>query len=666
MTLRLAVGLLVLALLPAPAGAQAPGFLDASATVQVPVRTDRLEYIYPELSQDVNGVALPTTSCGTNHFTWDADGSWFRFVEEGDENGCGLARLGADVPLGSSTLRLRFEADRWIRQTTGNPPKEFLQEVRLFDASGSQTQAISVFDPSADSHPASLPVSIDIPLAAAQGQVSLAWYFQDQGEGFGVFAVNPLPGQGFEAVVESPMLEFGGIPVLVQRLDEQRVGVRGTSVATATTVQIRVGEELARIGPVSLKVRVQGGLSFESATGPDGQAVRDADVQEVPHGGEREVTLSRNATAAGPGLYTISFVSTSPLEPVPILVPFALVVLFVPVAAGGVALRNSRHLMAQAPVAFQRSARLLDRFILVGLVAYFAVPVGVLLLGRLPLLASWPLDSEAGLIYILVGLGFVAFLALDFAGRRGLARLVASETAFRERSRQELERSNRDLEQFAYVASHDLQEPLRMVASYTELLRRRYHGKLDKEADEFIDFAMDGAARMRRLIDDLLAFSRVGTHGASFAAVSLDDALDQALLNVEAARREWGAQVERGPLPIVQGDRGQLVQVLQNLIGNAIKFRTPGLAPLIRVTATEDAKGCTVSVTDNGIGIDPKNFDRLFVIFQRLQTREAAPGNGIGLALCKRIVERHGGTIGVESAPGQGATFRFTLPRREP
>jgi signal transduction histidine kinase len=222
----------------------------------------------------------------------------------------------------------------------------------------------------------------------------------------------------------------------------------------------------------------------------------------------------------------------------------------------------------------------------------------------------------------------------------------------------ELKRSNEELEQFAYVASHDLQEPLRMVSSYTQLLGKRYKGRLDADADEFIAYAVDGATRMQALISDLLAFSRVNR--SDVVSISADGALDEALARLTAAIRESGAVITRMPLPTVHADRGQLVQLFQNLIGNAIKFSGDRVAA-VDVTASQTGGDWLFAVKDNGIGIDPRYAERIFGIFQRLHNRAAYPGTGIGLAICHRIVTRMGGRIWVDSRPGDGATFRFTI-----
>jgi PAS domain S-box-containing protein len=226
---------------------------------------------------------------------------------------------------------------------------------------------------------------------------------------------------------------------------------------------------------------------------------------------------------------------------------------------------------------------------------------------------------------------------------------------------EELNRSNEELEQFAYIASHDLQEPLRMVASYTQLLSKRYKGRLDSDADEFIAFAVDGASRMQRLIQDLLAYSRVGKKGGELLDVSSEESLLLAINNLRSAIEDSGALVTHDPLPRVMADEVQLTQLLQNLVGNAIKYQRPGV-PLIHVSAVRNDKGMWLfSIRDNGLGIDSQFFEKIFGMFQRLHKREEFAGTGMGLAICKKIVERHGGEISVESQPGVGSTFHFTL-----
>jgi light-regulated signal transduction histidine kinase (bacteriophytochrome) len=229
---------------------------------------------------------------------------------------------------------------------------------------------------------------------------------------------------------------------------------------------------------------------------------------------------------------------------------------------------------------------------------------------------------------------------------------------------EELTRSNVELDQFASVVSHDLQEPLRMITAYVRLLQTQYGAKLDKDADEFIGYVVDGAQRMQGLIDDLLTYSRVGTRGKEFTATDCNEVLARTLLNLTPAINESGARITHDQLPIVFGDEFQLGQLLQNLIGNAIKYRGQG-PPEAHVGCEALGKMWRFAVKDNGIGIDPEYAERIFVIFQRLHTRQEYPGTGIGLAICKRIVERHGGEIWVESSAGKGSIFYFTLPVKQ-
>ena len=279
-----------------------------------------------------------------------------------------------------------------------------------------------------------------------------------------------------------------------------------------------------------------------------------------------------------------------------------------------------------------------------------------------------PIDR---LIWMVGGIGLLVILPLTGYGiwvswelGRERNELVEARQKLEE-SVAELGRSNADLQQFAYVASHDLQEPLRMVSSYTQLIARRYQGKLDADADEFIAFAVDGANRMQRLIQDLLAYSRVNTTGRQFEPTAMETALNSALGNLVNAAKESQAVITHDPLPAVMGDERQLAQLFQNLLSNAIKF-SGAQPPRIHISAKQTDGQWLFSVRDHGIGMDPQYGDRIFVIFQRLHTRAEYPGTGIGLAICKKIVERHGGRIWVESELGKGATFYFTMRDEEP
>ncbi|NMR20627.1 ATP-binding protein [Cellulomonas fimi] len=348
-------------------------------------------------------------------------------------------------------------------------------------------------------------------------------------------------------------------------------------------------------------------------------------------------------------------------------------------------LRDARH---DAVRGLQRWTQVLVAAIAVLIGA--AVVVGVLISLALRRWVVRPLDSLAHDARVVssghlthpitvTGPGEIAVLARDMESmRRDLVRqvdqlavssaeLAATHQQLTEQA-EDLRRSNRDLEQFAYVASHDLQEPLRKVASFTQLLQKRYGGQLDERADQYIEFAVDGAKRMQRLIQDLLGFSRVGRVGGETVDVDMASALDEALSNLHEAVTESGAVVTHGELPVVPGERALLVQLLQNLVGNGIKFRDPDRAPRVHVEARRVGESWEFVCRDNGIGIDAQYAERVFVIFQRLHPKDVYEGTGIGLSLCKRIVEYHGGHIWVDAhADGaRGTSVRWALPAARP
>lgn len=242
-----------------------------------------------------------------------------------------------------------------------------------------------------------------------------------------------------------------------------------------------------------------------------------------------------------------------------------------------------------------------------------------------------------------------------------ISNLKAAEAEIQKKT-DELARSNLELQQFAYIASHDLQEPLRAISGFTELLAKRYQGQLDERADKYISFITEGSLRMQQMIQDLLSYSRVQTQAHEFAKTDSKAALDRALGNLRVAIQKSNASITNDPLPEIIAEGDQIALVFQNLIGNAIKYQRPQVTPVIHISAQKGEKDWLFSVADNGIGIDEKYADRLFKIFQRLHTRDEYPGTGIGLAICKRIIERHGGTIWLKSRPGEGTTFYFTIP----
>ncbi|MBY0370950.1 PAS domain S-box protein, partial [bacterium] len=289
----------------------------------------------------------------------------------------------------------------------------------------------------------------------------------------------------------------------------------------------------------------------------------------------------------------------------------------------------------------------------------FAQPAGT----RIPPFESSYDKRDGGSVPVEISVSRLNYLGDEFifAVARDITERRAVEQSLRMHA-EELARSNRELEQFAYVSSHDLKEPLRMVTVYVQMLQNHLSGKLDDQAAEYLNYAVQGSRRMLALINDLLSYSRLSKEVAPFTSVSCGEGIQTAVQNLRAAIEETGAQIDIAPLPRVLGIQSQISQLFQNLISNALKFRADR-PPLISVTAKEDGEFWVFSVIDNGIGIQPRYLDRIFVIFQRLHTAQKYPGTGIGLSICKKIVENHGGRIWVESSIGNGSAFHFTLPR---
>lgn len=300
------------------------------------------------------------------------------------------------------------------------------------------------------------------------------------------------------------------------------------------------------------------------------------------------------------------------------------------------------------------------------LVAIFTMEFSIHILIHILILNYIPSSLQSflhGFIDSLI-LVLIVFPVIYFLSYKPLLLQIRERERVEEKLKQtmaEFARSNSELELFAYVASHDLQEPLRMVTSFTQLLEKRYKNKLDKDADEFIEFILDGATRMQSMINDLLQYSRVGTRGKPFKLTDFESVFGQSLVNLKIAIDENNAIITHDPLPTLMADSTQMIEVFQNLISNAIKFRSKE-SPQVHVSALKKRNEWVFSVRDNGIGIAPEFFDKLFIIFQRLHSRSEYPGTGIGLAVCRKIVERHGGKIWVESEPDKGSTFYFSIP----
>lgn len=322
------------------------------------------------------------------------------------------------------------------------------------------------------------------------------------------------------------------------------------------------------------------------------------------------------------------------------------------------------YALDQSTDAFEEQYEVHSRILVFILVAAFIFCILTLLLIGFLIFKPMTVDTVRKKILLFQEKKRVSDLNLNLERRiEERTKELRQEKRVTEQQAKDLLDSNRELNQFAYVASHDLQEPLRMVTSYLQLLKRKYQGRLDKNADEYIEFAVNGAMRMKNLITNLLEYSRIGTSKTTFKKVDLNEIVRTVQDNLKLAITESQTKIESEPLPEVMGDRIQLERLFQNLIGNAIKYQEKSVAPVIELSVQGDRENWTVAIKDNGIGIPQSSFENIFLIFERLDTSQKFSGSGIGLSICKKIVERHSGKIWVKSKVGSGSIFYFTIPK---
>lgn len=668
--LRLA-GLLsavLLAAMAAPAAAEEQVVLDARVfhTLDVPVA--RLEAVYEHRPREMTEVGScdPVPGPEPQRFSRNAQAGWFMFNESQQEQGCGEARFALAVPAGASTVRVSWRADRVIETPAGLAAADHLMEQEFRYWPGTEPapgtlQHVPYFQPGDAASPEPQSFSHEAIIESA-GNITLAWFFKDDGsDGFGG-AGSFVGGHSFGARVSDLRAEFRVDALAGLDVQQEPLGLEGNRRLMESRVTVPVPESEAPASTTRVELRVPVRFELHSVQAPDGSAIEVDRLQDSAGEAGTLVLAEPLVATHGPGNYTLRLRSTTPVGVDDVMVPVLLLFLAAPLVSGVFAQRNIHQIGRHAKAIRPRLVLGLRVGALANWVAYWVLLAAVLFAGILPLLVVWPLEPAAGIVYLVIVALTGLFIGVGlFAKRREVFRIQADLTE-RERIQRELERSNEELERFAYVTSHDLKEPLRMVRSYTELLQKRYGGQMDEDADQFLQYAAGGAERMQQLIDDLLQYSRVGSAPIQAQRFPLKDAVDRACYSLNAQLAEAGAQVEADDLPDVVADRSQLTQLFQNLIGNAVKFRGPD-PPRIVVEAQPIKGGWRVQVRDNGIGMDPKDRQRIFDIFQRLHAVDEYPGTGIGLAICKKIVERHGGEIGVDSKPGKGTTFVFTLAR---
>lgn len=614
------------------------------------------------------GAALQRFPCAdADHGQFELNETAFRFSENTRQAGCGELLLALPVPAGARTLEVRFEADRTILQQTTLPVSYVMvQRFRVYGPGGT-IYSNDYVDGSAGNLPPTAYSQV-VPLPEGIANVTLGWLFQDEGSRP---ASSPVPlavAQAYSANVAGIHLRWPAVPLAApvvsmgaETLDEEaRTGLANYTVNVTLPAAVLPGVS------ASVELSIRSGPEFLEVRGPGGVVGPEGSTQKTERG-FTTVVVDRNVTLAqGPGTYSFVFGSVRALAPLPsqpsYIYPFFYVLALLPMVAAVLALHQASLYVRQAEGTYRRTA--LPVLVAVGLiVVYYLVLLGYSFFGIGPkAMSRLPVGREPLLVYVqfVLLLLMLSFAALAIS--RTLIGTMRRDIEERRRKEDQLRRSNEELERFAYVASHDLQEPLRKVAGFTALLQKRYEGRLDKDADEIIQYAVDGATRMQMLIKDILAYSRVGSKELHRVPVDANATMELVRSDLGEPIREQKALVTWEGLPTVRVDASQLRQVLQNLVENAIKYRHPSRRPKVHVSASEEGNAWHFQVKDNGQGIPDDKREEIFGIFRRLHGQEL-PGTGIGLAVAKKAVERHGGKIWVESQVGKGSTFHFTIPR---
>ncbi len=634
--------------------------------------------IRPDLSQleeryDFGGPPDPGTgerACGDDEdiITADADAGTFLFDDPRDDTSCGEARLTFPIPAGALTLGVMFTASRETSEVAAeNQPNSMPQELRVYDGT-SLRDSISYFDDTEGPSPAT-PFSYSFTVPAGDSNLTVAWYFEDEG----LVAGQALPigsFQSFEAAVSNITISWSDVSIDVPAPTQSKEDIQETDRIGTAHLFVTVPLPALAAQPNArsrLALDVSAGPQLHNVTGPTGPLTSD-DYSVTQEQGRNIITIG-NATVAvqGPGNYTFDFLSVRALAAVPeppaptTVYPFYYVMLVLPAFAAALALYNAVTYRREASGPYVRPAQVFLGAVIV-LVVYYLLVAIYSWVGLGPReMSTLGLSAAAVLIYVQLAIAFVMLLTMAFMEARSLGVIMRRDLDERRRQEEQLRRSNEELERFAYVASHDLQEPLRKVAGFTQLLQRRYQGRLDKDADEMIQYAVDGAQRMQALIRDILAYSRVGSSELKPQAVDTGAIMELVVADLGELVRDNDAIVTWKGLPTIEADAGQIRQVLQNLVENAIKYRSPERKPRIRLVAERDDVGWRFTVKDNGVGIPADKQHEIFGIFRRLHGADV-PGTGIGLALAKKAIERHGGRMWVESQEGRGSTFMFTLP----
>lgn len=594
----------------------------------------------------------------------------FSFAERATEQGCGHANFSFFPPEGVSTFTIAFTANRSIQAAAGQIGFQPVAPQNIYLAEGRDlniTNEFAYFDSTSGTKPYQR-FTIELKPREPWVNQTIYWYFEDRGQGTSLLPTSTI---AFSAHVYDPVLAIEGIPLPPGRVLEQHVAETNTTRTITTNASIEIPELLeSPLDSARVRIQLLTPDALVGITSPRGIPLNVASIGEEAAGLQRTRILDDDILRnIGPGTYTFTFQRTETLPPpaappAPATIyPLVYLLSLLPIPTAAYAYSQVWRVRRASEGGFGRAGGLY-----IGAAALTLGYLGLLAFlyfsGVLAGVATLPvagIDPFVFAGFILLAIGFIALGALV---ARAVLRAMQRDLDERRRIQRELERSNQELEHFAYVASHDLQEPLRTISGFSQLLHKRYGDELDERAVRYITRTVEGTDRMSRLINDLLEYSRVDSRGRPMEPTDLNKLLDEVKQDLETMIQDSGAKVSADHLPTVMADRTQVAQVLSNLVRNAIKYRHEDRSPEVHVSSSQEDGSWVVSVRDNGMGIPEDQQERAFVIFQRLVPRETDDtGTGLGLAISRKIVERHGGRIWVESDGSTGSTFHFTLPR---
>lgn len=598
----------------------------------------------------VSGPAEGTGSiCGGGE--WQADlirNEFISFSEGADVQGCGSAFMNLVAPMGARRLEVQFTAGRTIDGVAGQigTGNVFVQQVRLQDETG--INSVEMFATPGGSLDARLH---NILFDFVGGNVQLGWYFEDRGLALSDAnqGVN-LPGvAAMSAQVDRPLVRFRGIDIEAHSTLEGRP--LGGNYEEVLSMRFDVPGGWPETDRPFLDLAVNSQYGLLSIRGPDGNQFSPQQMELVARGGGTLHIPPAVMQQTGAGMYQIEFVAPSYAVPEPYLGPLAVLAFVFPLGTILVSWREYRFTRDTVDMA----STLLVWLWRTAIASIFGLMIWILVSRSFVGMLYWPPRLEYVLYFaVLFASGALMIFFMFLWRRQALIATLDREMQRRRAAQEELERSNRDLEMFAYVASHDMKQPLRMVKFYTQRLKDKYKGKLDADADEFIDFAAGNAERMEQLLQGLLEYSRVDSAEATRERVDLDELVVNTRQKLQLLLKENNGEISSSSLGTVTGNYTQMSQLFQNLAENAMKYRSKS-APRVHF----ERVGNMIRCIDNGQGIPEKDRVRVFKLFKRLNTEEG--GEGIGLALCLRIVEQHGGTIRARTNPGGGTIMEFTI-----